>query len=158
MLDEEFGHFPWSHLILEMFAVGLAGTARVQHCQPLYQVDITSDLFSFGQKDVVFYVENTRGSICPFKEFAQLNKIPALIVGHGCVGDPLKQMAALHDPLKKLIAARTKKPLRFTGAEVQKHSIELLKHLRRDLFPHGSSTFARRTEARVNRVRVHLLK
>src|SRR3984893_6297353 len=158
MLDEKFGHFPWSHLTSKMFAIVCAATARVQHCQPLYQVDITSDLLSLGQKDVVFDVENTRGSICPFKEFAQLNKIPALIVGHGCVGDPLKQMAALHDPLKKLIAARTKKPLRFTGAKVQKHSIELLKHLRRDLLPHSSRSFACRKEARVNRVRVHLLK
>src|SRR5438132_9818297 len=113
MFNEEFGDFPRSHLTLEMLAVGFAGTARVQHCQPLDQVDITPDLLSFGQKDVVFYVEDTRGSICPFEEFAELNKVPALIVSHRCIGDPLKQMAALQDPLKKLVAAGTKKPLRF---------------------------------------------
>src|SRR6516164_398391 len=142
VFDEKLDYFPGCNLSMIMLSVRLQGAARFQNCHPLDRVDISSDLLSCRQKDMIFNIENARGAVCTFQVFAQPDKLPPLIVRHGCVRNSLKELRSLKNIFEKIVSAPLKHPFCISRTEEKKHAI--------DLFPNGSSVLTRRSEAGID--------
>src|SRR6516164_169844 len=139
VFDEKLDYFPGCNLSMIMLPVRLQGAARFQNGHPLDRVDISSNLLSCRQKDMVFNVENARRAVGTFQVFAEPDKFPPLIMRHGCVPNSLKELRPLKNIFEKIVSASVKHPFCISRPEEKKHPIDLFPHFDGQLFPNGSS-------------------
>src|SRR6266436_3677161 len=135
-----------------MLSVWLQGAARLQNSHPLDGIDISADLLSCRQKDVIFEIQDSRSAVGAFQIFPELDEFPTLVVRHGGVGNTLKELGSLENPFEKFVGAALKHSPRLSGTKKQKHPIDLFPHLDRHLFPHSPRIFPRQSQAGIHRI------
>src|ERR1700746_1511122 len=151
---EKLDYFPGCNLSMIMLSVRRQGAARFQNCHPLDSVDISSNLLSCRQKDMIFNIENARSAVGTFQVFAEADKLPALVMRHGCVRNSLEELRALKNIFEKIVSAPLKHPFCISRTEEKEHAIDLFPHFDGHLFPNGSSVLTCRSEAGINLIRV----
>src|SRR5438105_4816329 len=157
MGDEKLRHLPRRDLADVKLAVGFECAARFEHRHPLNRVHVTADIFAARQKDVIFYIEDTRSAVAALEQPADTDEIPAFAVRHGRVGDALKTMRPCDDPLEKFVRTRLEQSRSLLALHEKIKSIDLLPHFARNLFAGGACVLACEGEAGMNRVRIFLL-
>src|SRR5215469_58157 len=147
VLNQILDHLPGGDLSAVMLSVWLQSAARLQNRHPLDSIDISADLLSRWQKDVIFNIQDSRSAVGSFQIFPELDEFPPLVVRHRGIGNTLKELGCFKNPFEEFVGTSLKHSARLSGTKKQKHPIDLFPHLYGHLFSNSPRVFPCRSQA-----------
>ena len=107
---------------------------------------------------MVFKIECARGGVGALEEFARLQELPTLAVGHRGIGDALERVDAIDKGSVKTYRAFPMRGPRGGALQVEIEAVEALPHFTRDLLTDGAGVFSGMGHRGEDRAGIRLLE